>query len=408
MGQKLTCQKCGRTMDELKFYTYKNGQKTEMCKDCLTMHIDNYDPNTFLWLLEKMDVPYVPSEWNILRDRAFAKNPDKMNGMSVFGKYLSKMKLKQWNQYGWADTEKCQALQAEKERKNTAQRKQSDEIFEKELKEKFEAGEISEAEYKTMMSTPTQNKEYVPKTSAELDTQFHNSFQEQQFAQVDLPNPAADLTEDDMKYLAMKWGTLYKPQEWIDLEKTYTEMTNSFDIQDADTINSLIIICKLNLKANQALDMGDYEGFTKLSRELGNQRKLANFAAAQRKKEEKNDFVDSVGELVAYCEKNGGQIPRFELDAPVDIIDTVIKDLKEYTKSLIYSDTALARQIEEYIKKKEIVDQQKKDREEAKDKGLEAPEMSDEDFLEYSNSLEEQKQEDATVLGAEAEPEDVE
>ena len=395
-------------MDELKFYTYKNGQKTEMCKDCLTMHIDNYDPNTFLWLLEKMDVPYVPSEWNILRDRAFAKNPDKMNGMSVFGKYLSKMKLKQWNQYGWADTEKCQALQAEKERKNTAQRKQSDEIFEKELKEKFEAGEISEAEYKTMMSTPTQNKEYVPKTSAELDTQFHNSFQEQQFAQVDLPNPAADLTEDDMKYLAMKWGTLYKPQEWIDLEKTYTEMTNSFDIQDADTINSLIIICKLNLKANQALDMGDYEGFTKLSRELGNQRKLANFAAAQRKKEEKNDFVDSVGELVAYCEKNGGQIPRFELDAPVDIIDTVIKDLKEYTKSLIYSDTALARQIEEYIKKKEIVDQQKKDREEAKDKGLEAPEMSDEDFLEYSNSLEEQKQEDATVLGAEAEPEDVE
>ena len=137
MGQKLTCQKCGRTMDELKFYTYKNGQKTEMCKDCLTMHIDNYDPNTFFFFFLKMDVPYVPSEWIILRDRAFAKNPDKMNGMSVFGKYLSKMKLKQWNQYGWADTEKCQALQAEKERKNTAQRKQSDEIFEKELKEKF-------------------------------------------------------------------------------------------------------------------------------------------------------------------------------------------------------------------------------------------------------------------------------
>ena len=54
------------------------------------------------------------------------------------------------------------------------------------------------------------------------------------------------------------------------------------------------------------------------------------------------------------------------------------------------------------------MDQQKKDREEAKDKGLEAPEMSDEDFLEYSNSLEEQKREDATVLGAEAEPEDAE
>lgn len=99
MAQKL-CQKCGRMRDEeLKYYTYKNGERTEMCKDCMTMHIDNFDESTYLWLLKKMDVPYVPEEWNILRDRALAKNP-KLNGMSVFGKYLSKMKLKQWKDYG--------------------------------------------------------------------------------------------------------------------------------------------------------------------------------------------------------------------------------------------------------------------------------------------------------------------
>ena len=33
-----------------------------------------------------------------------------MTGMSVFGKYLSKMKLKQWKDYGWADTEKLKAI----------------------------------------------------------------------------------------------------------------------------------------------------------------------------------------------------------------------------------------------------------------------------------------------------------
>ena len=41
-----------------------------------------------------MDVPYIPEEWNVLRDKAYAKNPNAMNGMSVFGKYLSKMNLK--------------------------------------------------------------------------------------------------------------------------------------------------------------------------------------------------------------------------------------------------------------------------------------------------------------------------
>ena len=45
---------------------------------------------------------------DVLRDRAFAKDPQKMNGMSVIGKYLAKMRLKMWKDYGWEDTEKLQ------------------------------------------------------------------------------------------------------------------------------------------------------------------------------------------------------------------------------------------------------------------------------------------------------------
>ena len=39
----------------------------QMCKKCLTMHIDNFDESTYLWLLEKMDVPYVPEEWKCFK-----------------------------------------------------------------------------------------------------------------------------------------------------------------------------------------------------------------------------------------------------------------------------------------------------------------------------------------------------
>ncbi len=391
---KIVCEKCGRARNEGDFYTYKDGRKTELCKDCLTMHIDNFNPDTYLWLLEKMDVPYIPGEWDILRDRAFAKNPNKMNGKSVFGKYLSKMKLNQFNKYTWADTEKLQALKAEKEKAQQAERDAVDKAFEEELKKQLELGNITEAEYKTRMPAPVQAAEYQGPTSEELSRQAGNPFMQEKFVQVDLPDPTDDLTEDDLKYLAMKWGALYQPREWVELEKMYEEMINSFDIQDADTINSLIIICKLNLKANQAIDMGDYDGFAKLSRELGNQRKLANFAAAQRKKEDKSDFIDSVGEMVAYCEKNGGQIPRFEIDEPYDVIDKIINDLKEYNKSLIYEDTALAGQIEDYLKKREILDQKRKDAEEAKAKGLSAPELKDEDIQEYYDEVEKQRLED--------------
>ena len=89
MSEQLFCQKCRKTMADTNFYMYKDGTKAELCKSCLTMHINNFEPDTFLWLLEKFDVPYIEAEWNVLRDRAFAKDPYKMNGMSVFGKYLS-------------------------------------------------------------------------------------------------------------------------------------------------------------------------------------------------------------------------------------------------------------------------------------------------------------------------------
>lgn len=102
-GGQICCGKCGKTMASTNFYTYKDGSKCELCKACLTMHINNFDPETYMWLFPKFDVPYIEEEWNVLRDRAYQKDPYKMTGMSVFGKYLSKMKLKQWKDLHWED-----------------------------------------------------------------------------------------------------------------------------------------------------------------------------------------------------------------------------------------------------------------------------------------------------------------
>ena len=47
-----------------------------------------------------------------------------------------------------------------------------------------------------------------------------------------LLNKIEEYFNDDKIYLAMKWGRLYRPDEWIELERNYNEMMNSFDIQD--------------------------------------------------------------------------------------------------------------------------------------------------------------------------------
>ena len=381
------CEKCGKTMDESNFYTYKNGNKTEICKKCLTLHIDNFDPNTFLWLLEKMDVPYIEPEWNNLRDRAFAKDPYKMNGMSVFGKYLSKMKLKQWSNYCWADTERLK-----EERELLAKEEDPEVVAERDarLKQQFENGEINEAEYKTLVSTPKQNVDLPIMMPADAVGE-NNAFREENFISVDeLIDVAASLTQEDKIYLAMKWGRLYKPNEWVELERKYNEMMNSFDIHDSDTIGALILICKTYLKMNQAIDIGDMDGYQKLSRVYDTLRKSAKFTAAQNK-EQKGDFIDSVGEMVAYCEKVGGQIPKYEIKYDYDIIDKIIRDQKDYTRSLIYEDTALARQIEEYIKKRQIAESIKKDKEDARAKGRDNVEREDSDYKEHFDNIQDDK-----------------
>lgn len=387
MARKV-CQKCKREMEDTNFYTFKNGEKWDQCKSCLTMHIDNFNPDTFLWILEKQDVPYIPEEWNILRDKAYAKAPQKMNGMSVIGKYFSKMRLKQWKKYSWKDSEELQRQRQEVERARKKEEQASMQL----IKEQYERGEISQAQYRTMVSTPFQKEHEVYK-EVENPIGENNFFKQEDFLpEEDLPDLSEQLTLEEKQYLAMKWGRTYRMSELIQLQKKYTQMMNSFDIQDADSKNTLILLCKTDLKQNQAIDMGDYDGYQKLAKVSDSLRKSAKLTAAQNKDKD-NEFVNSVGQLVAYCEKVGHQIPRYKIDTPLDIVDKVIKDLKEYNKSLIYGDSALARQIEDYIKNAKIAMEQKKDKEEAKLKGLDTPEVTDQDILNYKDFLQKEKEE---------------
>lgn len=394
MAGTKTCLKCTKTMDaDAKFYQKRNGEKTDLCKNCLTMHIDNFDPNTFLWILEELDFPYIPEEWEVIRNRAYEKNHN-LNGMSVFGKYLSKMRIKQFKDYGWADSEKLQAANEEKRKQAIAAREQHEAI----LKGQFENGEITEAQYRTLMDTSKLNEEDAA-TGPEEPTGVDNPYGDGSSFMDDsaIKNLGSDLTEEDKTYLLMKWGKYYQPWEWVELEKKYNEMMQSFDIQDADTMNTLILICKTDLKMNQALDTSDIEGYQKLSKVSNDLRKSAKFTAAQNK-EQNSDFVDSVGELVAYCEKNGGAIPKYEITTPQDVIDVVIQDLKNYTKDLIYEDKSLGKQIEDYLKKVEIAKQMKIDQAEAKAAGLDTVEINDKDIINYENSLEQQRIEDLEIL----------
>jgi hypothetical protein len=310
--------------------------------------------------------------------------------MAVFGKYLSKMKLKQWKEFGWEDGPRLIAEAQEKAGELANQNAERDAFY----KEKFENGEISEAEYKTLTSTASQSAARQEGFGLNPYLGPNNPYDEKNFfPEEDLPDVGGELTRDDKLYLANKWGRMYQPSEWVALETDFAQMSEAFEVKDPDTMNTLILICKTNLKMNQSLDNGDVEGFQKLSKVSESLRKSAKFTAAQNKKEKDENFVDSIGELVRICEMQGF-IPRFATDIPQDIVDKTLQDMNGYVNKLVTQDLGFGQQIEDAIKKIQI----QKEMNDAADQDIDL-ELQDEDFAAFNEEKERQKDLDDEMLG---------
>jgi hypothetical protein len=170
---------------------------------------------------------------------------------------------------------------------------------------------------------------------------------------------------------------------------------NSFDIQGAARLDTLKHICKTSLKMDQAIDCGDIESYQKLSRVYTTLMKDAKFTEAQRKEEKSGDF-DSVGQIVFFAEKEGGKIDRYKLDTPLDKIDEAILDLKKYNHDLIVNDPGISQMLENLIKRRDSVMNQKEDLAKAEAEGLDYVPLTDEDYEEFNKLLDERDQAPAT------------
>ena len=129
--------------------------------------------------------------------------------------------------------------------------------------------------------------------------------------------------------------------------------------------------------------------------------KSGKWTAAQIKGEN-DDVVDSIGEIVAICERDGF-IPRYYVDGPQDKADRVLQDLQKYTTDLIDGEVGLSSMVENALK--QIAAEQEKIRRAAESADPEADEedklfnydinpLGDEDFTDFTDFQESLDEED--------------
>lgn len=369
------CKTCGRTMNGDQFYSsrrldrYPDDGKLTECKKCTTRHVDNWNPKTYCWILEEVDVPYIEDEWNRLLER-YGTDKTKITGMTILGRYLAKMQLNQYNMLHWADTEKIKAEAEARKRDVMARQGYSGEEIEKAISADF---------------TPPKPEGMDEPEPAPIDAFEPVGFED-------------DLTEEDRTYLAIKWGKTYKPYEWVQLEKYYQEMMQSFDIQTPSHEDYLKLICKTSIKAHQLIDLGDIEGFQKMSKVYDALMKSAKFTAVQNKAES-GEYINSISELVLLCEKEEGFIPRFYTEKPKDKVDKVLEDLRGYTHSLVTEEMNLGNLIESAVQALQRQAEQAEDEDIDDDDEMDIlDELEDSDFEEHYEFLEQELEEDKKTI----------
>lgn len=386
------CSKCRKPMLlEQNYYKskltdeYPDGFVDE-CKKCFTMHINIREPGSFLPLLEKIDVPYIEGEWDSLADK-YGNNP-KTTSTAIFGRYIAKMKLKQYNKYTFADTEKFVEDAKLRELKDRVAKlaeinKYRDALSSGEAVDKIEnlgldLSVLNEEELRDIMIRPEEMFEFDPGLEAQ-----------------------ESLTKEDKEYLVKKWGKTYTIPECIRLEKLYNEMMSSYDIRTASHIDYLLKICRLSLKIDQSLEFNDIDGFQKMSKVYDLLMKSAKFTAAQ-SKDAANDYTDSVGMIVARCEEEAGFIPRYVTERD-DVVDATLKDMNSFTRELIMSEMNLGNMIEIYLQKM-LAEENKEEDELDEDDDLvmlterEEELLRDEDFTDYADMIEEEIEIDEQTL----------
>lgn len=99
-----------------------------------------------------------------MSNEVYKKNPGKFGPKSVIGRYIRSMNMAQYKDFTYADSDRINFQDNKQENEKLSQEQL--EKRENELRERLEAGEISESEYKTLTMTNAAD------TPAKIETEF--------------------------------------------------------------------------------------------------------------------------------------------------------------------------------------------------------------------------------------------
>ena len=324
--EKKTCSHCGKQQGIANYYKTKTTEIYEdgclpVCKSCLENNFRATDPASFMHILKAIDVPWIPSEYRAIYNKNV--KPTAPNSISILGKYIMKMKLVQYKEFGFLQS--------------------------KEAQEKYETKEnydpIENYNYNRPLETPSNFTS--SKSNFNLEERDFTSYREDQEVLRNMDEEEKEsetlYTPEEKHYLYSKWGRGYDLPQLLILEKLYLEMCEDFDIRTATQKDYLKKYCVASLRYDECLANQDYESAKKASSMFTNINKEAGFQPIQNQNANEN-YLNAVSYMVKLAESEGpinSRLWQDYIDYPEDIIDLSIKDIKLWQQQLVANDDSI-------------------------------------------------------------------
>lgn len=154
------------------------------------------------------------------------------------------------------------------------------------------------------------------------------------------------------KDVKVRFGSGYKNEEYIKMEKFYRDMRATHDITQPQHIEMLVEICKVNIEKDRALkerNAGDYKKLSDASKTLLAD---AGFRPADKVSGSEATGIRTFSQIFEEIEKDGFIVPA-KIEVHQDVLDRTIMYMQNYTRRLLNMDvlvTPLVDEIEQHVR----------------------------------------------------------
>lgn len=152
-------------------------------------------------------------------------------------------------------------------------------------------------------------------------------------------DPMKELREFELTAdLVIKWGTEYEPSDIYQLEKLYHDMVTNNIIDSTNDDETFKLLCKMNLKMNQAINNNQFTEFKNISAVYQTALKDAGLRRIDKKGNTESMGIRTFSQIAQEVEKDGF-LPKFEPKPLQSIVDGTILHLENYTRRFLNMQT---------------------------------------------------------------------